>query len=126
MTTIHFIGKQQDGNGHTVYHLTIDGEVYQYNQATDIFTNPKNGRTIRRHYLAANILKAFYQAWDPDAFAAAMETVNEYGIPDASEDPTSPLYCPAKPTGEPMELREDHVTTVDLTALIAHAKAATR
>lgn len=121
MTKVHFIGKQQDANGCSIYHLTIDGDVYIYNKAADIFTNPKNGRTIRRRCLAANILEAFYQAWDPDAYAAAMETANEYGIPDASEDPTSPLYCPAKPTGEPVELRPDRVTTVDLTDLIARA-----
>lgn len=126
MTTIHFIGKQQDSNGYDVYHLTIDGATYLYNRDTDIFTETGTGRNIRRRYLSANILKAFYQAWDPDAYAAAMETANEYGIPDASEDPTSPLYCPAKPTGEPMELRKNHVTTVDLADLITKAKAATR
>lgn len=123
MTTVHFIGKQQDANGSNVYHLTIDGNVYTYSTATDMLTNMKTGDTIARGELPGDMLKAFHRAWDPDAYTAAMTTppLNEYGIPMASEDPASPLYNPAAPEGEPVELRRDRVTTVDLTDLIAHA-----
>lgn len=124
MTTIHFIGQEHDnGEATGIYHLTIDGKPWTYNQPTDILTDTTTGRNIRRSWLSYDILTAFYQAWDPNAFQAAKDAAGVGGIPDDSENPTSPLYCPAKPHGEPMELRPGHATTVDLTDLINAAIA---
>ena len=126
MTTIHFIGQElNNGEATGIYHLTINGRPYTYSKAADSLKNEAEGYEIIRESLPADVLRAFHEAWDPDAYKAAMVTppLNEYGIPEANEDPKSPLYYPVKPQGEPMELRQDHVTTVDLTSLITKATA---
>lgn len=123
MATVHFIGKEQDGNGNDVYHLTINGVVYLYNRRTDSFKNANEDYETFREDMPGDVLRAFHEAWDPAAYAAAMKTppLTEDGIPDETEDPTSPIYYPAEPQGDPAELRRGHVTTVDLAGLINKA-----
>ena len=102
MTTVHFIGRDNEN----IYHLIINGSVFNYNRLTDKLTDKQSGKSINRLNLPGYILEAFHQAWDPEGYAAALKTppVNEYGLPKASEDPLSPLYHPAKPEGEPAEI----------------------
>ena len=104
MTTVHFIG-QQTQKDTILYYCNINGTAYYYNKNTDKLTNMQTGKTVNRLDLPGDVLRAFHQAWDPEQYAAALETppVNEYGLPKASEDPSSPFYYPAKPQGEPAE-----------------------
>ena len=126
MTSIHFIGQDhENGQAISVYHLSINGHVYTYNRATDKLHNVKDNYDILRENLPGDMVEAFHQAWNPDAYAAAMVTppLNEYGLPEACEDPSSPLYNPAKPQGEPVELQPGYVAHVNLDDLIYAAMA---
>lgn len=121
MTTVHFIGQDhENGQATGVYHLTINGHAYLYDWFTDMLTNVEDDYEIARVNLPGEILHAFHQAWDPEAYQMAIDVTptDGNGIPMETEDPTSPEYYPSKPAGEPMELQHGHVTTVDLTDLI--------
>lgn len=106
MATVHFIGRQPNATGNLIYHVNINGTEYYYNWNTDELTNATTNVTIYRRDLPGDVLCAFHQAWDPDAYASAMETtpLNEYGFPNVMEDPSSPFYYPTKPEGEPVEV----------------------
>lgn len=110
MTTVHFTGQQHQKDT-ILYYCNINGTVYYYNKITDKLTNMQTGKAINRLKLQGDVLRAFHQAWDPAGYAAALKTppVNEYGLPKACEDPSSPFYYPAKPQGEPAAARLGYV-----------------
>ena len=104
MIVIHFIGRQPDANGNPIYRLKINGTDYHYNWNTDELV--QTGKIIDRLDLPGDILRAFHQAWDPDAYMKAIQTppTDAAGISDDTENPSSPVYYPAKPEGEPVEI----------------------
>ena len=104
MADIHFTKKTINWNGDEHYDLTIDGENYVYNKTLDDIENVRTGELYARLELPTDLLKAFHQAWDPEAYQQTH--VNEYGFPEAGNDPDSPLYNPDAPQGEPVELRK--------------------
>lgn len=110
MITVHFIGQQHQKDT-TLYYVNINGTVYYYDRNTDKLTNMQTGKIINRLDLSGDILRAFHQAWDPAQYAAALETppLDEYGLPKASEDPSSPFYYPAKPEGGPAAARLGYI-----------------
>ena len=108
MTVIHFTGVDHDNVYHNpVYHVNIDGTPYRYDWNKDILWNVRTGKVRDRLELPDDVLRAFHEAWDPDSYMAAIQNppTDADGIPLATQDPSSPVYYPVKPEGEPAEVR---------------------
>lgn len=119
MTDIKFTSIYRDVYGEKDYQLLIDGRVYEYIPSLDSLMDDKTGEQVKRLNLPTDVLKAFHKAWNPMEYEGSHMTVD--GVPDDTENPDSPLYCPAKPEGDPVGVTEQEKRTPTYTQrVVAH------